>query len=122
MSQQKQTVIKQGDISDVMSRMSELPDRGKDTGAAISLGKVFRTKEYFAEIKGALKKGYTFNDLAAIFAERCGVDISARQMKYHYTREKNRRAESNIGGETKTARYVKERRSARKSPANGFQR
>jgi hypothetical protein len=97
MTQQRGTTIKQSAVSGVMSRLSELPDRGKDSGSAISLGKVFRTKEYLAEIKGALKKGYTFDDLAAIFTERCGVSITARQMKYHFTREKNRRSKSNSG-------------------------
>jgi hypothetical protein len=101
MTQQRQTVIKQGDISDVMSRLSELPSRGKDPGAAVSLAEIFRTKEYLAEIKGALKKGYSFCDLAEIFTERCGVDVSARQLKYHYTREKNKRAKNNIGGKPK---------------------
>jgi hypothetical protein len=85
----------------VISRLSELPDRGEDPSAAISLGKVFRTKEYLAEVKGALKKGYTFDDLAAIFSERCGVSISARQLKYHYTREKNKRAKNNAVGKPK---------------------
>jgi hypothetical protein len=84
-----------------MSRLSELPCREKDPGAAVSLGKIFREKEYFNEIKGALKKGYTFDNLAAIFTERCGADISPRQMKYHYTREKNRRAKNNAGGKPK---------------------
>jgi hypothetical protein len=101
MAERRGTTIKQSAVSDVMARLSELPNRGKDLGASVSLGKIFREKEYFSEIKGALKKGYTFDDLAAIFTERCGVDISARQMKYHYTREKNRRAKSNIGGKPK---------------------
>jgi hypothetical protein len=101
MTQRKQTTIRQGAVSDVMARLSELPDRGKDPGASVSLGRIFRAKECFNEIKGALKKGYTFDDLAAIFTERCDVDISARQMKYHYTREKNRRAKNNTGGKPK---------------------
>jgi hypothetical protein len=84
-----------------MSRLSELPDRGKDPGAAVSLGEIFHTKEYLAEIRGALKKGYTFENLAAIFTEICGVDVSARQLKYHYTREKNRRTKNNVAGKSK---------------------
>jgi hypothetical protein len=84
-----------------MARLSELPERGKDPSAPISLGGIFRAKEYFNEIKGALKKGNTLDDLAAIFTERCGVNVSARQIKYHYTREKNRRAKSNTGGKSK---------------------
>jgi hypothetical protein len=72
-----------------MSRLSELPEREKAPGIAVSLGEIFRVKEYMAEIKGALKKGYTFENLAAIFTEKCCVNISARQIKYHYTRAKN---------------------------------
>jgi hypothetical protein len=41
------------------------------------------------EIRRALKRGYGFGDLAEIFTERCGVAISARQIKYHYTHEQN---------------------------------
>jgi hypothetical protein len=80
-----------------MSRLSELPEREKDPGAVVSLGEIFRTKEYIAEIKGALKKGYTFENLAAIFTERCGVAVSARQIKYHFTRAKNRSAKGKSG-------------------------
>jgi hypothetical protein len=80
-----------------MSRLSELPEREKDPGAAVSLGEIFRMKEYMAEIKCALKKGYTFENLAAIFTERCGVAVSARQIKYHFTRAKNRSAKSKPG-------------------------
>jgi hypothetical protein len=80
-----------------MSRLSELPEREKDPGKAVSLGEIFQTKEYMAEIKRALKKGYTFENLAAIFTERCGVAISARQIKYHFTREKNRSAKGKSG-------------------------
>jgi hypothetical protein len=39
-----------------MSRLSELPEREKDPGAALSLPEIFRAKEYMAEIKGAMKK------------------------------------------------------------------
>jgi hypothetical protein len=97
MTQRGGTTIKQSAVSGVISRLSELPDRGKDPSTAISLGKVFRTKEYLAEIKGALKKGYTFDDLAAIFSERCGVNISARQIKYHFTHAKNAKKRSAKG-------------------------
>jgi hypothetical protein len=72
-----------------MSHLAKLPERGKVPGALVGLPELFRTKEYAAEIKRALKKGYTFDDLAEIFSEKCGVTISARQLKYHYTRAKN---------------------------------
>ena len=103
MTQRRQTTIQQGVIADVMSHLSELPKRGKDSGIPVSLSDVFRTKEYVAEIKGALKKGYTFNDLAKIFTERCGVTVSARQMKYHYTRGQNLRAKGKSGAKSKRA-------------------
>jgi hypothetical protein len=86
-----------------MSRLSELPEREKDPGAAVSLGEIFRTKEYMAEIKGALKKGYTFENLAAIFTKRCGVAISARQIKYHFTRAKNLEVKGKSGKTGKKA-------------------
>jgi hypothetical protein len=47
------------------------------------------------EIKGALNRGYSFDDLAKIFSERCGFAITSRQMKYHFTRGQNRRAKGN---------------------------
>jgi hypothetical protein len=101
MTQRKKTTIKQGAVTDVMSHLADLPERGKDPCEVIGLPEIFRAKEYLDEIKGALKKGYTFDDLAAIFTEKCGVDISARQMKYHYTREKNKKAKSGIGKKSK---------------------
>jgi hypothetical protein len=101
MTQRRGTAIKQCAVLEVMARLSELPDRGKDPGTSVSLGKIFRAKEYFNEIKTALKKGYTFDDLASIFTEKCGVEVSARQLKYHYTREKNRRSKNNAGRKQK---------------------
>jgi hypothetical protein len=97
MTQRRGTIIKQGAVTDIMSRLSELPEREKDPSAAVSLPEIFRAKEYMAEIKGALKKGYTFEDIAAIFTERCGVAVSARQIKYHFTRAKNRSAKGKSG-------------------------
>jgi hypothetical protein len=97
MAQRRGTTIKQSAISDVMSRLSELPEREKDPSATVRLAEIFRTKEYLAEIKTALKKGYSFDDLAGIFTERCGVAVSARQIKYHLTRAKNRSAKGKSG-------------------------
>jgi hypothetical protein len=85
----QKTVLQQGSVTEVMSCLSDLPERGKAPDAPVSLSDIFRTKEYAAEINGALKKGYSFDDLAKIFSEKCGVSISARQMKYHCTRRKN---------------------------------
>jgi hypothetical protein len=90
-----------------MSHLSALPECEKSSGAAVSLGEVFSAKEYLAEIKGALKKGYTFDDLAEIFTEKCGVKISARRIKHHFTRAKNSAAKGKSGkkkaGETDTS-------------------
>jgi hypothetical protein len=86
-----------------MSRLSELPEREKDPGTTVSLGDIFRLKEYMAEIKSALKRGYSFSALAEIFTEKCGVNISARQIKYHFTRAKNLGAKYKSGKTRKNA-------------------
>jgi hypothetical protein len=99
MTQRRGTIIKQGAITDIMSRLSELLEREKDPDTAVSLGEIFRAKEYMAEIKGALK-GYLFGDLAEIFTEKCGVNISARQIKYHFTRARNLGAKCKSGKKT----------------------
>ena len=78
--------LQKSTVTDLMSHLSGLPEREKGPDDPISLPEIFRTKEYMAEIRGALKKGYTFEDLARLFSERCGIDISARQLKYHFTR------------------------------------
>jgi hypothetical protein len=94
MTHRRGTAIKQGAVTDVMSRLANLPNREKDPGAAVSLSEIFRIKAYLNEIKCALKKGYTFENLAEIFTERCGVAISARQIKYHFTYANNQGAKS----------------------------
>jgi hypothetical protein len=97
MAQRRGTTIKQGAVTGVMSQIANLPNREKDPGAAVSLSEIFRIKAYLNEIKCALKKGYTFENLAEIFTERCGVSISARQIKYHLTRAKNRSVKGRLG-------------------------
>ena len=89
MSQKKKTTITQGAVSEIMSHLSDLPEREKDPATPVGLSELFRTKEYATEIRTALAKGYTFEDLARIFTEKCGVKITARQLKYHHTHEKN---------------------------------
>ncbi|MDL2264609.1 hypothetical protein LJC31_08155 [Synergistaceae bacterium OttesenSCG-928-I11] len=103
MSQRRKTNIKQGALADVMLHLAELPKREKDPTAQLGLSEIFRTKEYMAEIRGALKKGYSFEQLAEIFTERCGVEVTPRQMRYHYTRERNLRTK---GKKTGTASSV----------------
>jgi hypothetical protein len=97
MTQRKHTTIRQGAVTDVMSHLAKLPDREKAPDDPVSLSEIFRTKEYIAEIRGALKRGYSFGDLAEIFTGRCGVAISARQIRYHYTHGKNQGAKSKPG-------------------------
>jgi hypothetical protein len=94
-------MIQQGKLIDVMTQLANLPERKKAPDAPVSLSEIFRTREYMAEIKGALKKGYSFDDLARIFTEKCGVNISARQLKYRCTREKNRRDKNSDGGKSR---------------------
>ena len=94
---------------DVMSHLSNLPNREPDINVLLGLSEIFRTKEYITKIKDALKKGYTFNDLAEIFSDKCGISINGRQLKYHYTRAKNlgTKGKSNVigGREVKNNRH-----------------
>jgi hypothetical protein len=90
MMKRKSPIIKQGKVTELITELANLPEREKDPEEPVSLSEIFRTKEYAAEVKAALKKGYTFENLAEIFSEKCGVAVSARQIKYHFTRGKNR--------------------------------
>jgi hypothetical protein len=85
----KSPIIRQGKVTDLMTQIANLPERKKAPDDMVSLTEIFRTKEYIAEVRRALKRGYSFGDLAKIFTERCGVAISARQIRYHYTHEQN---------------------------------
>ncbi len=91
MKQRKRTTLQQGVVVDVMSHLSKLEGREKDPSKPVALSELFRTKEYAAEIQSALGKGYSFDDIAEIFTQRSGVQITGRQLQYHYTREKNLR-------------------------------
>jgi len=82
--------LQQGIVTDLMSHIANLPEREKSPDDPVNLPEIFRRKDYLAEIRSALKRGYTFEDLSKIFTERCGVPISTRQLKYHYTRGKNK--------------------------------
>jgi hypothetical protein len=94
---EKSPIIQQGKVTDLMTQLANLPERKKAPDDPVSLTEIFRTKEYMAEIKRALKRGYGFGDLAEIFTERCGVAISARQIKYHYTHEQNQGVKAKSG-------------------------
>ncbi len=91
MTQRKRTTIQLGAVTDIMSHLSTLQERKKDPAKPVALSELFRTKEYAAEIQSALGKGYSFDDIAEIFIQRSGVQITGRQLQYHYTREKNLR-------------------------------
>ena len=82
--------LQYGAVTDLMSHLANLPEREKSPDDLISLPEIFRRKDYMTEIRNALKRGYTFEDLSKIFTEKCGVSVSARQLKYHYTRGKNK--------------------------------
>jgi hypothetical protein len=107
--------LQKSTVTDLMSHLAGLPEREKGPDDLVSLPEIFRTKEYMAEIQGALKKGYTFEDLAEIFTKRCGVSISARQLKYHYTRGKNRGVQSQSGKKVKDIGHQEERASPKSS-------
>ena len=108
------TTIKQGALADVMSHLSELPKREKAPDDRIGLPEMFRTKAYAAKIEKALQKGYSFEDLAEIFTEKCGVKVIARQLKYHHTHEKNLREK---GGKSKKADVAQDGTSPANPPA-----
>ena len=101
----KVPILRHSDVTNLMSHLARLPEREKSPGDTINLSEVFRSKAYMLEIKAALKKGYSFGDLAEIFSERCGVSISERQLKYHYTRQMNLRAK---GKKSKSGSAAKE--------------
>jgi hypothetical protein len=108
--------IQKSVVTDLMSHLASLPECEKGPDDPISLPEIFRTKEYMAEIRGALKKGYAFEDLAKIFSERCGVVVTARQMKYHYTRGKNRGVKSQSNKKGEDIEHQKERASSKNPP------
>ena len=108
--------VQKGIVTDLISHLARLPEREKGPDDSISLPEIFRTKEYMAEIRGALKKGYTFEDLAEIFTERCGVAVSARQLKYHYTRGKNRGLKNQSGRKAEVIGHQKEHVSSEEIP------
>jgi hypothetical protein len=112
----KSPVIQQGIVAELMSQLANLPEREKAPSDPVTLSEIFRTQEYVAEIKAALKKGYTFEDLAEIFTERCGVAISARQIKYHFTRGKNRGTKSKAGKKTGEIGGIEKQASCADSP------
>jgi hypothetical protein len=93
----KSLIIQQGKVAALMTELASLPEYEKNPNDPVSLSEIFRTKEYISEVKAALKKGYTFENLAKIFTERCGIAVSARQIKYHFTRGKNRGMKSKTG-------------------------
>ena len=117
---QKSQIIQQGKVTELMTQIANLPERGKAPNDPISMSEIFRTKEYAAEIKAALKKGYTFENLAEIFTERCGIAVSARQIKYHFTRAKNRSVKGKPGKKTGEADISENHASPADSPGKAI--
>jgi hypothetical protein len=115
----KSPTIQQGVVTELMAKLASLPKKEKDLDEPVSMSEMFRTKEYAAEIKAALKKGYTFENLAEIFSERCGVAVSARQMKYHFTRGKNQGMKSKSGRKAARIGGIGSRSSPADSPHTG---
>ena len=107
----KVEIFRHSDVADVMSHLACLPKREKEQDDSMSMPEIFREKSYMSEIKGALKKGYTFDDLAKIFSDRCSVVISGRQLKYHYTRAKNLGMKEKSGGKSKSVNTPKDAES-----------
>jgi hypothetical protein len=117
MTQKRRAIqIQQGVVIDLISHLANLPEREKNSDDLVSLPEIFRTKEYVTEIRGALKKGYTFDDLAEIFSERCGVTVTARQIKYHHTRGEKQGSKSKSGKKGETVGRQKERASSKDTP------
>jgi hypothetical protein len=112
----KSPIIQQGVVTELMSQLAKLPEREKAPGDPVRLSEIFRTKEYIAEIKGALKRGYSFDDLAKIFTERCEIAVSARQIRYHFTREMNRGKKTKVGKKNEGNRSTKKSALSANSP------
>jgi hypothetical protein len=75
----KSPTIQQGRVTELMAQLAKLPEREKAPDDPISLSEIFRAKEYAAEIRGVLKRGYSFGDLAEIFTGMCGAAINEGQ-------------------------------------------
>jgi hypothetical protein len=117
MTHKRRTIqLQKSTISDLMSHLAGLPEREKGSDDLVNLPEIFRTKEYMAEIRGALKKGYTFEDLAGIFTKRCGVIVTARQLKYHFTRGKNRGLKNQVGKKVEVIEAQEERALSKNPP------
>jgi hypothetical protein len=118
----KNSSIKKSVVTELITELAKLPEREKTPDDSVSLSEFFSAKEYMREIKGALKRGYGFDDLAKIFSERCGFVITSRQMKYHFTRGQNRRAKSKpekkSGGNRAVENDVSSADSQRKNAAD----
>ena len=87
-------------VTEMVTELANLPKREIKPDDLMTLPEIFRIKGYMTEIKGALKRGYSFDELAEIISERCGVAISARQIRYHFTRAQNMGKKSGTGQKT----------------------
>ncbi len=94
----KNTTIRQGIVTEMMEALANLPKREKLPGDLLTLPEIFQDKGYVTEIKGALKRGYSFDDLSEIFTERCGVAVGRHNhVRLAMPRPQRRRAQSRDG-------------------------
>jgi hypothetical protein len=92
------STIRQGVVTELATEVAKKPEREKTPDGYISLLDLFRTKEHAEVVKGALKKGYSFEDLAEILSEKCGVTISGRQIRIALERAERERREQTREG------------------------
>jgi len=92
-------------IDQVNLSLQELPEKPKDN---LSLREAVNQLQ--DEIRGALAKGYSYDDLAAMFSEK-GIDISALTLKRYVSSGRSR------AGKTKTAATRTRRKTKDSSPS-----
>jgi hypothetical protein len=94
-------------IDQVNASLQDLPEKPKDN---LSLREAVNLLQ--DEIRAALAKGYTHEDLAAIFADQ-GIEISALTLKRYISSGRNQ------GGKSKSTAGRTRTRRTRKSDADG---
>ena len=76
-------------VMELVSHLKELPSRDENINKVLTLTQIFHTEAFKREVKALLKRGYTHKEISKIITEKCGIIISERQVKYHYTRAEN---------------------------------
>ena len=80
-----------GAAADLISKIKELPTREKGPDEVITLSELFHMKDFLTEAKSLIDRGYSARDLARLVTEKCGTDVSARQVKYFITYHSKKR-------------------------------